>query len=50
MKIAHEDLWKPVENAVYIVTTNSTIRKDGALVMGRGAALEATQSYPGCPW
>jgi hypothetical protein len=47
MKIVHEDLWTPAENTIYIVTTNATIRKDGALVMGRGAALEATKRYPG---
>jgi hypothetical protein len=28
-----------------LATTNATIRKDGALVMGRGAALEAKSRY-----
>jgi hypothetical protein len=29
-----------------VVTTNSTIRQDGALVMGRGIAFEAAKRYP----
>lgn len=33
---------------VILVTTNSTVRRDGRLVMGRGAALQAVQLYPGC--
>jgi len=33
---------------VYVVTANATIRSDGALVMGRGAALDAWRLYPGC--
>jgi len=32
-----------------LVTTNSTVRRDGTLVMGRGAALEAQQRYPALP-
>lgn len=33
---------------VFIVTTNAYIRTDGALVMGRGAAAEATQRFSRC--
>lgn len=43
-----EDLWNP--EAVYdllVVTTNGYVKKDGRLVMGRGAALEAKDRYPG---
>ena len=32
---------------VIAVTTNSTVTRDGRLVMGRGAALEAKRRYPG---
>lgn len=30
-----------------LVTTNASVRKDGTLVMGRGAALQAAKLYPG---
>ena len=32
------------------VTTNATLRKDGALVMGRGAALQAKKYNPTLPY
>jgi hypothetical protein len=32
---------------VRVITTNGTVRSDGACVMGRGCALEATRRYPG---
>lgn len=32
-----------------VVTTNCTLRKDGALVMGRGIALEAKNKWPWLP-
>lgn len=32
---------------ITVVTTNSYVRSDGCLVMGRGAALEATRRLPG---
>lgn len=35
---------------VLLVTTNAMVRKDGALVMGRGAALEATKLWPNLPY
>ena len=39
--IVQEDLWTLVDlPALYVVTTNSTIKTNGALIMGRGAALE----------
>lgn len=34
---------------VYLVTTNSYIRNDGALVMGRGAAKQLALMYPILP-
>lgn len=34
---------------VIVVTGNSTVKRDGCLVMGRGAAWKASQLYPDCP-
>ena len=50
MKLAVGDMWSEVGNAdVILVTTNSIINKQGRLVMGRGAALEAATRYPLLP-
>lgn len=38
-----------VPGDVYLVTTNSYIRKDGALVMGRGAAKQLAMKNPIMP-
>ena len=35
---------------IYLVTTNSFIRKDGALVMGRGAAKQLATMIPNLPF
>lgn len=40
------DLWVELGKSVVLVTTNSTIKTNGALVMGRGAALEAKNQFP----
>jgi hypothetical protein len=45
MNLKTGNLWS--QAGVLIVTGNSYLRKDGALVMGRGAALEAKTRYPG---
>lgn len=49
MKVVTEDLWsvdeKDVRGTVFVVTTNCTLRQDGALVMGRGAAHSAVKRY-----
>jgi hypothetical protein len=45
MKIVTEDLWKPCD--CWVVTTNSILKRNGALVMGRGAAYEAIEKFPG---
>ncbi len=42
------DMWKESEADAILFTANSTIRADGALVMGRGAALECQSLYAGC--
>jgi len=33
---------------ILLVTTNATLKGDGSLVMGRGAARECTTRFPGC--
>ncbi len=46
MKLVQEDLWaQPAD--LFVVTTNGVLNKRNALVMGKGAALEAKQRYPG---
>lgn len=41
-------MWYSLTNYDYVlVTTNSFIKKDGDLVMGRGAAKEAAGKFPG---
>lgn len=35
---------------IFMITTNPIIRKDGAVVMGRGIALEAKNRYPSLPY
>ena len=44
----NQDLWMKVQLPVtYVVTTNAFVKKTGELVMGRGAAFQATQRIPG---
>ncbi len=48
MPITRGELWQTVPHpAIYVITTNASINKKGELVMGRGAALQATQRIPG---
>lgn len=35
---------------IFMITTNPIIRQDGAVVMGRGIALEAKTRYPKLPY
>ena len=44
MKIVEGNLWDFTDDAIF-VTTNATIRKDGELVMGRGAAKEMKEQF-----
>jgi hypothetical protein len=50
MEIVQANLWlsQPLP-VIIVVTTNATIKSNGALVMGRGAALEAKQRAPEIP-
>lgn len=42
------DMWTAFATAdLFLITTNSTIRKDGALVMGRGIARQARDRFSG---
>jgi hypothetical protein len=41
-------MWTAYATAdLFLITTNSTIRRDGALVMGRGIARQARERFPG---
>ncbi|MCO5205659.1 MAG: hypothetical protein M9928_11545, partial [Anaerolineae bacterium] len=42
------DMWSAWDSAdLFVITTNSTLRADGALVMGRGIARQARNRFPG---
>lgn len=44
----HGDMWSVWNSAdLFVITTNSTLRVDGALVMGRGSARQARNRFPG---
>lgn len=40
------NLWDQVDADCICITTNGTVRRDGALVMGAGCALEAKKKWP----
>lgn len=47
MKLLQANIWDYENQFDYIcITTNSTSKSDGSLVMGRGCALEANQRNP----
>lgn len=42
------DMWTAYDDAdLFLITTNSTLKKNGALVMGRGIARQARDRFPG---
>lgn len=42
------DMWSAYDQAdLFLITTNSTLKKNGALVMGRGIARQACDRFPG---
>jgi len=48
MKVVTEELWqRPEFPGMIVVTTNYTTKRNSALVMGRGAALQARERIPG---
>ena len=47
MPISRQELWMNVPKPVmYVVTTNAFVKTNGELVMGRGAAYQATKRIP----
>ena len=51
MKIKNGDMWDSYSTSdLFLITTNSYVRKDGALVMGRGIAQQAKTRYPSVPY
>jgi len=48
MQLKCGNMWTDSTADFKLFTANATVRKDGALVMGRGCALEAQQLFPGC--
>lgn len=48
MTVLHGEMWRELGRAdLILVTTNAMVTRDHRLVMGRGAALEMKQRYPG---
>lgn len=47
MQQCEGDIWKLAQNKVLCISTNGIINRAGALVMGKGIALEAKRRYPG---
>lgn len=43
-------MWDAFGKGVFMITTNPIRRSDGAIVMGRGIALEAKTKYPSLPF
>lgn len=43
-------MWSAFGRGVFMITTNPIRRKDGAVVMGRGIALEAKTRFPSLPY
>lgn len=44
------DMWDAFGKGIFMITTNPIRRKDGAVVMGRGIALQAKTKYPQLPF
>lgn len=49
MQIVFGNLWDAPEGYVIAVTTNAVIKRDGALVMGMGAASQLAERAPAIP-
>lgn len=49
MNITKGNLWDS-KDQIILVTTNAFVKKDGSLVMGRGAAKEAKEKFPTLPY
>ena len=50
MKLANGNMWSAYPQAdLFLITTNSTLKNNGCLVMGKGIALETAQRFPALP-
>ena len=47
-KEVNDNIWS-FEDEFKVVTTNETIKKDGAAVMGKGLAFYAAKKFPSLP-
>lgn len=51
MILERGDMWSIFgKTDLFLITTNPIIRKDGAVVMGRGIAKEAKERFPKLPF
>ena len=50
MKIIKADIWDYVEQGFITIPTNPIINSRGAVVMGRGLALQIKEAYPEFPF
>ena len=53
MILERGNMWDVFDNGdtdLFLITTNPTLRKDGAVVMGRGLALQAAKRFPSLPF
>ena len=50
MILERGDMWSAFGSGIFMITTNPIRRKDGAVVMGRGIALEAKTRFPNLPY
>ena len=44
------NMWDAFGKGVFVITTNPITRQDGAVVMGRGIALQAATKFPSLPY
>lgn len=49
MILERGNMWDAFGQGIFMITTNPIVRKDGAVVMGRGIALEAKTRFPTLP-
>ena len=48
MTLRRGDMWEYSDASLFLFTGNASVRTDGCLVMGRGAALQAQRRFPNC--
>ncbi len=51
MKLRKGNMWSEFQTSdMFMITTNPILRTDGAVVMGRGIALQAKEKFPQLPY